>query len=144
MQVHVRSELACDTLTAKWNGNGFHSPGKTILVAIESSPTVSARLRYSALYHSFNSVVFVHRAVAVAKEYPLSKLFSKAELLPFEQEKCINLVCSSCLKHANEMLQGDPRRRLTSERKASTSPLSFINLLIPPLKRQSPSLYMLV
>ena len=65
-----------------------------------------ARLRH----HGSNSVVFVHQAGALAKEYPLSKLFSKAELLPFEQEKYINLVCFSCLKHANEMLLGDPRQ----------------------------------
>ena len=38
----------------------------------------------------------------------------------------INLVYSSCLKHANKMLLGDPQQ-LTSERKASTSPSSFIN-----------------
>ena len=37
VQVHVSSESARDTFTAKWNGNGFRSPGKTILVAIESS-----------------------------------------------------------------------------------------------------------
>ena len=36
VQVHVSSESARDTLTAKWNGNGFRSSGKTILVAIES------------------------------------------------------------------------------------------------------------
>ena len=35
--VHVSWEPARDTLTAKWNGNGFRSPGKTILVAIESN-----------------------------------------------------------------------------------------------------------
>ena len=70
------------------------------------SPTVSARLRY----HGSNSVVFVHRAGTLVKHYPLSKLFSKAEMLSFELEKFINLVCSSCLKHANEMLLGDPRQ----------------------------------
>ena len=31
-------------------------------------------------------------------------------MLPFEKEININLVCSSCLKHANEMLLGDPRQ----------------------------------
>ena len=36
-----------------------------------SSPKVSARLRY----HVSNSVVFLHRAGTLAKEYPLSKLF---------------------------------------------------------------------
>ena len=36
VNVHVSWESARDTLTAKWNGNGFRSPGKTILVAIES------------------------------------------------------------------------------------------------------------
>ena len=68
---------------------------------------VSARLRY----HVSNSVVFVHRAGTLAKNIrPLSKLFSKAEPLPFEKEININLVYSSCLKHANEMLLGDPRQ----------------------------------
>ena len=71
-----------------------------------SSPKVSARLHY----HVSNSVVFVHRAGTLAKGYPLSKLFSKAEPLPFEKEININLVYSSCLKHANEMLLGDPRQ----------------------------------
>ena len=46
----------------------------------------------------------------LAKGYPLSKLFSKAEPLPFEKEININLVYSSCLKHANEMLLDDPRQ----------------------------------
>ena len=68
---------------------------------------VSARLRY----HVSNSVVFVHRAGTLAKNIrPLSKLFSKAEPLPFEKEININLVYSSCLKHANVMLLGDPRQ----------------------------------
>ena len=40
---------------------------------------------------------------------PLSKLFSKAEPLPFQNAINNNLVYSSCLKHANEMLLGDPR-----------------------------------
>ena len=65
---------------------------------------------HSLRYHGTNSVVFVHHARALAKEYPLSKLFSMAEPLPFEPEKNINLVCSSCLRHANEMLLGDPRQ----------------------------------
>ena len=71
-----------------------------------SSPKDSARLRY--MYHVSNSIVFkfVHRAGTLAKGYPLSKLFSKAEPLPFEKEININLVYSSCLKHANEMLLG--------------------------------------
>ena len=37
VQVHVSSESARDSITAKWNGHGFRSPGKTILVAMESS-----------------------------------------------------------------------------------------------------------
>ena len=41
---------------------------------------------------------------------PLSKLFSKAEPLPFEKAINNNLVYSSCLKHAKEMLLGDPRQ----------------------------------
>ena len=66
----------------------------------------SARFRY----HASNSVVFLHRAGTLAKEYPLSKLFSKVEPWPFEKEININLVYSFCLKHANEMLLGDPRQ----------------------------------
>ena len=71
-----------------------------------SSPKVSARLRH----HVSNSVVFVHRTGTLAKGYRLSKLFSKAEPVPFEKEVNINLVYSSCLKHANEMLLGDLRQ----------------------------------
>ena len=47
-----------------------------------SSPKVSARLRY----HVSNSVVFLHRAETLAKGYPLSKLFSKEEPVPFERK----------------------------------------------------------
>ena len=71
-----------------------------------SSPKVSARLRY----HVSNSVVFLHHAGTLAKGYPLSKLFSKEEPVPFEKEININLVYSSCLKHASEMLLGDRRQ----------------------------------
>ena len=75
-------------------------------VVLYSSPKVSARL----CYHVSNSVVFLHRAGTLAKGYPLFKLFSRAEPLPFEKEINITLVYSSCLKHANEMLLGDPRQ----------------------------------
>ena len=71
-----------------------------------SSPKVSASLHY----HVPNSVVFLHRAGTLAKRYPLSKLFSKAEPVPFEKEMSINLVYSSCLKDASEMLLGGPRQ----------------------------------
>ena len=71
-----------------------------------SSPKVSASLRY----HVSNSVVFLHRAGTLAKGYPLFKLFSRAEPVPFEKEININLLYSSCLKHANEMLLGEPRQ----------------------------------
>ena len=57
-------------------------------------------------FHRSNSVVFLHREGTLA----LSKLFSKVEPWPFEKEMNINLVYSSCLKHANEMLLGDPRQ----------------------------------
>ena len=75
-----------------------------------SSPKDSARLRY--MNHVSNSVIFAHRAGTLAKGYLLSKLFSKAEPVPFEKEIniSINLVYSSCLKHANEMLLGDPQQ----------------------------------
>ena len=86
------------------------------------SPTVSARLHY----HVSNSVVFVHRAGTLAKGYPLAKLFSKAEPFPFEKEININLVYSSCLKHANETVLGDPRQ--AHQRTQSLHfPSSFIN-----------------
>ena len=49
-----------------------------------SSPKDSARLRY--MYHVASSVVFIHRAWTLAKGYSLSKLFSKAEPVPFEKE----------------------------------------------------------
>ena len=92
-----------------------------------------------------NSVV-LSRAGTLAKGYPLSKLFSKAEPVPFEKEININLVYSSCLKHANEMLLGDPPYgRLTSERKASYCPSSSINhstLLFERSSAKSPCLYM--
>ena len=73
-----------------------------------SSPKDSARLRY--MYHVSNRVDFVHRAGTLATGYPLSKLFSKAEPLPFEKEININLVYSSCLKHANNLPLGDQRQ----------------------------------
>ena len=89
------------------------------------SSTVSARLRY----HVSNSVVYVHRAGSLRKDirYP-GKLFSKAEPFPFkfEKEKNINLVYSSCLKHANEMVLSDPRQ--AHQRTQSLHfPSSFIN-----------------
>ena len=99
---------------------------------------VSVRLRY----HCSNSVVFVHCGGAYANEYPLSKLFSKAELLPFERESTSIwpvLLAWSMQTKCYWVIHG----RLTSERKASTFPSSFINLAIPPLKRQGPCLYML-
>ena len=86
------------------------------------SPTISARLHN----HVSNSVVFVHRAGTLAKGYPLSKMFSKAEPLPFEKETNINLVYFSCLKHVNEMVLGDPRQ---AHQRAQSFPSisSFIN-----------------
>ena len=73
-----------------------------------SSPKVSTRLRY----HVSNSVVFLHRAGTLAKGYPGPRfeLFSRAEPVPLEKEININLLYSSCLRHANEMLLGDPRK----------------------------------
>ena len=106
-----------------------------------SSPKVSARVRY----HVSNMVVFLHRAETLANGYPLFKLFSKAEPVPLEKEININLVYSSCLKHANEMLLGDPRQ--ADQRTQSFHfPSSFINhstlLLDRALKRQAPCLVM--
>ena len=117
-------------------GTVFARPEKpSLIVAIESSPKVSARLRY----HASNSVVFLHRAGTLAKEYPLSKLFSKVEPWPFEKEININLVYSSCLKHANEMLLGDPRQ--SDQRTESFhSPIVVHQSLDPAV--QAPCLYM--
>ena len=74
---------------------------------------------------------------------PLSKLFSKAALLPFEKEININLVYSSCLKHANEMLLGDPRQ---ADQRTQSFPFPIvIHQPLDPaaraLKRQAPCLY---
>ena len=54
VNVHVSWESARDTLTAKRNGNGFRSPGKTILVAIESSSKEHTTRAYQVLvnYHA--------------------------------------------------------------------------------------------
>ena len=75
---------------------------------------------------------------------PLSKLFSKAEPLPFEKEINITLVYSSCLKHANEMLLGEPRQ--ADQRTQSFPFLIVIHQSLDPaaraLKRQAPCLYM--
>ena len=91
-----------------------------------------------------NSVVFLHRAGTLAKEYPLSKLFSKVEPWPFEKEININLVYSSCLKHADEMLLGDPRQSDQRTQSFHFPISSFINhstlLLNRALKRQAPCL----
>ena len=108
-----------------------------------SSPKDSARLRY--MYHVSKSVVFVHRAGTLAKGYPISKLFSKAEPVPSEKEININLVYSSCLKHANEMLLGDPRQ---SDQQTQSFHFPIVIhrhltlLLNRALKRQAPHLYM--
>ena len=60
------------------------------------------------------------------KDIRVSKLFSKTEPVPFEKEININLVYSSCLKHANEMVLGDPRQ--AHQRTQSLHfPSSFIN-----------------
>ena len=80
--------------------------------ALKDSSVVSESHRLclsEGLYHVSNSVVFVHRAGTLAKGHLLSKLFSKAEPLPFEEEINVNLVYFSCLKHVNEMVLGDPR-----------------------------------
>ena len=84
--------------TSPFNGDAQSWNGIERSLSRGCIPTVSARL----CSPGSNSIVFVHRTVALVKEYPLPKLFYKAELLPFEKEKYINLVCSSCLKHANE------------------------------------------
>ena len=91
-----------------------------------SSPKDSVHLRY--MYHVSNSVVFVHRAGTVAKGYPQAKLFSKGEPVAFEKEININLVYSSCLSHANEMLLGDPRQ---ADQRTQISPIVIHQSLDP-------------
>ena len=86
------------------------------------------------------TALFVHRAGTLAKGYPLSKLLSEAEPLPFEKEININLVYSSCLKHASSKCCWVIPGRLTSERKACTSPSSFINHSTLLLERSSAKL----
>ena len=93
-------------------------------------PAVSARLRY----HDSNSVVFGHRAGVLAKEYLLSKLFSKAELLTFEHQRGLFFLLEACQRNATGWSTADW---------PANSQSSFINLSILPLKRQAPSLYML-
>ena len=104
-----------------------------------SSPKVSARLRY----HVSNSVVFLHRAGTLAKGYRLSKLFSKAELVPFEKEININLVYFSCVKHANEMLLGD-LRQVNQRTQSFHFPIAIHQSLDPAARSsaQAPCLYM--
>ena len=103
------------------------------------SPKVSARLRY----HLSNSVVFLRCAGTLTKGYPLFKLFSRAEPVPFEKE-----VYSSCLKHANEILLCDQRQADQRTQSFGDFPItsSSINhstlLLVRVLKRQAPCLYM--
>ena len=75
---------------------------------------------------------------------PLSKLFSKAEPLPFEKEININLVYSSCLKHANKMLLGD-LRQADQRTRCFHFPIVIHQSLDPAaraLRRQAPCLYM--
>ena len=79
---------------------------------------------------------------------PLSKLFSKAEPLPFEKAMNNNLVYSSCLKHAKEMLLGDPRqadhRPANAKRPLPHRHSSITRPAARALKRhgQAPCLYM--
>ena len=73
---------------------------------------------------------------------PLTKLFSKAEPLPFEKEININLVYSSS-KHANEVLLSDPRQA-DQRTQSFPSPIVIHQSLDPAdrtLKRQAPCLY---
>ena len=72
---------------------------KDRLVKSYSSPKDSARLR--CMYHVSNSVVFLHRAGTLAKGYPLSKLFSKAEPVPFRGQQCNDT-------HTNDFLLFSP------------------------------------
>ena len=81
--VHVSWESARDTLTAQWNGNGFRSPGKTILVAIESRRPFVFRSYYKiigsshrvCLRHTRTETLF--NAVVVIVFPPLPLLISR-------------------------------------------------------------------
>ena len=55
----------------------------------------------------------------LAKGYPLSQLQNCCQ-----KGKYINLVCYSCLKHANEVLLGDPRQ---ADQRAQTFNFSIVN-----------------
>ena len=129
VQVSDEPRLSTATHKGKWHWTIAQSCRR---------PTVSACLRY----HVSNSVVCVHRAGSLRKDirYP-GKLFSKAEPFPFEKEKNINLVYSSCLKHANEMVLGDPRQ--AHQRTQSLHFPSWITRPLPAaraLKHQAPCL----
>ena len=102
------------------------------------SPTVSARLRY----HGSNGAVFVHRAGELAKEFRCPSCS--------QRQNCCHLKSKNTSIWSVLLAWGMPTKcywvihgRLTSERKASTPPSSFINLSIPPLRRQGHCLYML-
>ena len=127
VQVNVEPRLSTATQCAQsWNG-------------IERSLTravVPQSLPVSAT--TFPTVLSLY--IGHCRRDPCERIsaIQAAELqLSFEKEKYINLVGSSCLKHANEMRLGDPRQ--ADQR---TQNLHF--LIGPPLKRKVPCLYMLL
>ena len=123
--------------------NGIERSLSRAVVPNWAKDYVSARLRD----HVSNSVIMYTAQGRLRKDIrPLSKLFSKAEPLPFEKEKNINLVYSSCLKHANEMLLVIHGRLTIDQRTQSFHFPIVIHQSLDPaaraLKRQAPCLYM--
>ena len=126
------SNLACQPL------NGIERSLSRAIVPKTKSLPVSATTFPTALS------LYIAQARLRKDIRPLSKLFSMAEPLPFENEVNINLVYSSCLKHANEMLLCDPRQ--ADQRKQSFPFPIVIHQSLDPaaraLKRQAPCLCM--
>ena len=78
-----------------WCSSSVFLPSRTVRRIVSHRHFFSKRRRNGA--HTLSDETSV----------PPSKLFSKAEPLPFEKAINNNLVYSSCLKHAKEMLLGD-------------------------------------
>ena len=90
-----------------------------------SSPPVSA-ITFPTV-----ALVLVHRTGTLSKGYPLSKLQNCCQ-----KGKCINLVSYSCLKHANEMLLGDPQQ---ADQRTQSLNFSIVNHQPPDGTAQAPS-----
>ena len=102
----------CSTMGESIRRSSCHNPtlsvNKHVVQICRSSLSAAVQTVQVSVEHHLSTALtdrsvscFLHRAGALAKGYPLSKLFSKVDPLPFEKEININLVYSSCLKHAN-------------------------------------------